>query len=144
VQTTWRRRKYIHAQDFKSHNKICFIKNHNLHDKNKIIMFKYTINLQSYFVFKTHFHWIIAKVITWFHICFTHNIYIIARNHTLFSLKKKEVKVNLNIMHNIVIIPSWLFPHTKFKRTFSFSPFALAYILLLTIFFKMSTDWHEA
>ncbi len=81
----------------KIHNKICFIKNHNLHDKNKIIIsFNYTINLQFYFVFKTHFHWIIAKAITRFHIFFTHNIYTIARNHTLSSLKqKKKVKIKI-------------------------------------------------
>ncbi len=51
------------------------------------------VNFHSYFMFATHFHWIVTKfVFTFPLICplcmeFTHNIYIIARNHTnLYNL----------------------------------------------------------
>jgi len=31
---------------------------------------------------------------------------------------KKEVKKRFSTMHSIKIIPSWLFPHAKCKKTF--------------------------
>lgn len=81
------------------------------------------VNFYSCFLFGTHFHWIITKllhaftfVLSYFlHIQFSHNIFLIARNHInlykfmSFGTKKWWGKVKKEIeliMNSIIITPS--------------------------------------
>jgi hypothetical protein len=131
----WRKKKHVHVQTLKTYGKKCYVKNHNLHDKNTIlnkfyIILNLMINLHSCFVFKIHFHWIIAKLINMISHLFllalfsylSHNIYIIAKITQIYIIcdlqSQKNVKRRLSIMHSIKMIPSWLFSHVKCKRHF--------------------------
>ncbi len=106
-----------------------------LHNLN---VFNFMVNFNSCFVFETHFHWIIAKLIMCFHICslllfmhitptwYLHNY---KKSHKLINFMiyeaKSQVKRRLSTMHSIERTLSWLFTHAKCKRHFSIFNFCI-------------------
>jgi hypothetical protein len=55
-----------------------------------------------------------------------------------------KIKRGLSNMNNIKTTSSWFFSHVKYKNIFPFLPFALMFAPLLTIFWAISTNPHNA
>ncbi len=76
-------------KDTCTHDEKCSIINHNLLDKNTIlIFFHFMVNFYFYFVIRTHFYWIVTELITCFHICSFLPLYI-QLSHNIFTTVKK-------------------------------------------------------